>query len=450
MNIRAIHKAAIEIFKQANAELEQGNKRKYSKLLKEAFELEKSAAEYLKDKKDIEPTRSVLYRSAANLALLSKKYIDAKRLATEGLLGTPFEELKIELESIITEAEKSLSLIETSTVVTRYSTSETSLYNYESKLYLQILRQKAIELKIEETTNKFGGAIIVTHILDFLKNIQASYQNFAEVNFKKSLSKLNLDNIDSQSIEFKNSTKLLAVDLNFQSFGVSLVADDGVMEQYPNYSKEFREMRKNLFNNFKNDVLYSNYNDVEFQKQISTKYSDEERRKIYSPMISSFSKKNYTITLTENNYQNKVKVYKPVNKTAISLLKPLPKVDNLEENMSLTRTITEKIGSKNTTIDQEELTKFELNKDIINIKFDDKEVNLYESHTITIIYEDKYYTIDDDKFQIFVTENTFDKVITSYQQSFISEFSSLLLNNDLNSDDMMRLDNFTESGLRNW
>ena len=97
MSLRTLHRQAIDKYKEATSAQEEGNDTLYEKLLQEAFELEKSAAELLFDKKEAEPTRSILYRSAANLALHCYNYSEANKLAIEGLNGNPFIELKLEL-----------------------------------------------------------------------------------------------------------------------------------------------------------------------------------------------------------------------------------------------------------------------------------------------------------------------------------------------------------------
>jgi hypothetical protein len=52
-----------------------------------------------------EPSRSVLYRSAANLALECGEHREAERLAAEGLAGTPPEQIAEELRSVLERAQ---------------------------------------------------------------------------------------------------------------------------------------------------------------------------------------------------------------------------------------------------------------------------------------------------------------------------------------------------------
>jgi hypothetical protein len=81
-------------------------KRRATSLLKEALEKESEAARLIpKDAKN-EPSRSIIYKSAASLALDCKQPKEAVLLATEGLKGTPPLEIKKELQEILDEAKE--------------------------------------------------------------------------------------------------------------------------------------------------------------------------------------------------------------------------------------------------------------------------------------------------------------------------------------------------------
>ncbi len=74
-----------------------GNRAEYLRLTELAFEKEAAAADLMVDDIDIEPTRSVLHRSAATLAWRCELYADAKRLICRGLAGKPPPEIEEEL-----------------------------------------------------------------------------------------------------------------------------------------------------------------------------------------------------------------------------------------------------------------------------------------------------------------------------------------------------------------
>ena len=58
-------------------------------MYEQAFELEREAALSLLHREDVEPTRSVLFRSAAALAKNCHKYRDSEKMISHGLAGNP-------------------------------------------------------------------------------------------------------------------------------------------------------------------------------------------------------------------------------------------------------------------------------------------------------------------------------------------------------------------------
>jgi hypothetical protein len=98
--ITVIHREAMEYADQAfvarlNREFEKA--REFSR---KAFELERKAAEQLTDQTEAEPSRSVLLRSAATLALDCGEYAEAERLVYLGLSGNPPTAIRQELQEV--------------------------------------------------------------------------------------------------------------------------------------------------------------------------------------------------------------------------------------------------------------------------------------------------------------------------------------------------------------
>ncbi len=89
-----------------------GDLKEAERLTREAFEKEREAASCLSDKCECEPTRSVLYRSAASLALECGEQREAERLIGFALSGTPPNEVAEELRDLLEKVnfERHLSL----------------------------------------------------------------------------------------------------------------------------------------------------------------------------------------------------------------------------------------------------------------------------------------------------------------------------------------------------
>jgi hypothetical protein len=75
-----------------------------TELLKRALDFEKAAADSVVQLIELEPTRSVLHRSAANLALRVGDHATALQYVEIGLQGHPPTEIRIELQTIRDQA----------------------------------------------------------------------------------------------------------------------------------------------------------------------------------------------------------------------------------------------------------------------------------------------------------------------------------------------------------
>lgn len=78
----------------------RGDLEQASKLTRQAFENERAAAELIANQLDAEPTRSVLHRSAATLAVNCGELQAAERLIATALSGNPPTEIAEELKDL--------------------------------------------------------------------------------------------------------------------------------------------------------------------------------------------------------------------------------------------------------------------------------------------------------------------------------------------------------------
>ena len=99
--IEANHVRAMEFVDRAREARQRGDAAAVSQNFTEAFLLEKQAAEAKVPFIDVEPTRSVLLRSAASLALECRREEEAERLACLGLSGKPPVEIRAELRDVL-------------------------------------------------------------------------------------------------------------------------------------------------------------------------------------------------------------------------------------------------------------------------------------------------------------------------------------------------------------
>jgi hypothetical protein len=92
-----LHQQAMELAEQAFAARRRDDQTSARSLARRAYLLEKQAAEG----SQTEPTRSVLHRSAATLALDCGEYREAERLIAAALSGSPPEPIANELRELL-------------------------------------------------------------------------------------------------------------------------------------------------------------------------------------------------------------------------------------------------------------------------------------------------------------------------------------------------------------
>jgi hypothetical protein len=94
-----LHTAAMELATQAFS-LENDSPQSRD-LFQRALDKERKAADLWDQASGLEPTRSILYRSAASLAWNCQDYAETERLAKKGLEGDPPGDIAWELEELL-------------------------------------------------------------------------------------------------------------------------------------------------------------------------------------------------------------------------------------------------------------------------------------------------------------------------------------------------------------
>ena len=107
-NTEAVHDKAMMLSQNAFVLIARGREAEALPLNEQAFELERQAALSLLDRKDLEPTRSILFRSAAVIARDCFKYEDAEKMILLGLAGNPPEDVEEELREVYATLKKNL------------------------------------------------------------------------------------------------------------------------------------------------------------------------------------------------------------------------------------------------------------------------------------------------------------------------------------------------------
>ncbi len=119
-NTTALHRQAMLLMDQANEARKIQDVETADTLLRSAYKLEATAADSLRLTENAEPSRAILYRSAASLAFQCGFYSEAESLIHRGLAGEPpvsiAEELRQLLDSVSFQNHLSLRGLELSNV----------------------------------------------------------------------------------------------------------------------------------------------------------------------------------------------------------------------------------------------------------------------------------------------------------------------------------------------
>jgi len=99
-SIKELHREAMELADTAYEARRLGNLNQAQQRFFIALDLERQAARKTAEIKDSEPSRSILFRSAATLALHAGKFSEGMRLVEEAFKGSPPADIAKELEAI--------------------------------------------------------------------------------------------------------------------------------------------------------------------------------------------------------------------------------------------------------------------------------------------------------------------------------------------------------------
>ena len=156
-DITELHHKAMDFADQAAAERRRGSHDRALELTRQAFELERDAAREIENQLEFEPTRSVLHRSAASLALECHEVREAERLIGRALSGSPPDEIAEELRDLL----------------------EDVYFNRHLSLRGVVLQPDELQLSLEGNAVGFGIAPI-SHFLTRVRDVEALIFRTAE------------------------------------------------------------------------------------------------------------------------------------------------------------------------------------------------------------------------------------------------------------------------------
>jgi hypothetical protein len=101
MTVREYHRKAMEFADLAFSARLSGDQQEAGRLSEQALEMERAAAMLIVNNGDAEPTRAILLRSAASLAIDCNQFREAEKLVSLALAGNPPSEIADELRDLV-------------------------------------------------------------------------------------------------------------------------------------------------------------------------------------------------------------------------------------------------------------------------------------------------------------------------------------------------------------
>lgn len=147
--VRELHDKAIDLAQLARVARENGEHKKAEELAIKAYELESEAADFIPLGESSEPTRSILYSSAASLAYQGKRFDVALQLIARALSGYPPVQVKEELKNLWEQV------------------------NFEDHLQVRGITLLSEDLQISLKGKSVGSGMVFYD--EFLRRIQALY-----------------------------------------------------------------------------------------------------------------------------------------------------------------------------------------------------------------------------------------------------------------------------------
>ncbi|WP_276974079.1 hypothetical protein [Flavobacterium filum] len=302
MKPKLIHQEAMDYSFKAKQALERDNYSIAFDLFNKAADLESQVAEFYFDKPDLEPTRSIIIRSAAYLNIKAGQIEQAKKFIFFGLLHTTDALIKEQLNNAL---ELAVSL---GNMAPNEASKE---FNY-----LNLLRQRSIHYVIEPANLSFGHSVSLESIKEFSESYLKSIKAYAISKFKRVL-KIEEELEQNILSEIEKLVNPLVTSSAYGSFKFS-IANDFLPRTGDN--KELVEIKANVVTKYHHEIFINPLSDEDIQ-EIKKAYSEDEVNDIFRPLTKIKSNNTpYKVGYYDTEDFNKKFVSKIVNKQKQKLI----------------------------------------------------------------------------------------------------------------------------------
>lgn len=412
MKPRLIHQEAMNFSFKAKEALSMDNYNEAFELFNKAAELESKVAEFYLDRPDLEPTRSVIIRSAAFLNIKAGQIENSKKFIFFGLLNCNDALIKQQLTNAL-ELAVSLGNLEPDVASREFN-------------YLNLLRQRSIHYVIEPANLQFGHSVSLENIKDFSESYLRSLKAFAISKFQRVLRSVEEFESDIQN-EIEKLINPLITGSAYGSFKFS-VANDFLPRL--GEKSEVVNLKANIISKYHNEIFINPLTDEDI-RLIKEGYSDEEVNEIFRPLVKIKSNNTpYKVGYYDTENFNKKFVSRIVNRQKKKLItvKQVSQDDIGELESSLVHKRSGVGGRVSKSVIFKELMKtaeYEIKLSEITPK-DANPIFLSEEIMVDMKFDsNKGFTFCFDDLNIEFTDNGYQKALEGFQNNFYLKLKEL-------------------------
>lgn len=406
------HQQAMELSFKAKQALSELNYGESLKLYTEAARLESEVAEFYFDKIELEPTRSILIRSAAFMNLKAGLIEEAQKFIFFGLLNVSDELVKSQLNDAL-ELSVSLKNMAPVNAATEFN-------------YLQVLRQRSVHYVLEPADIRYGHSVSLEMIKEFTESYLKSLKAFGVAKLRKIVGAVNSAQEEIEE-SFANLVNPLVSQTQYGSFKFS-IANDFVQRQ--GEKKEIQKLKANIVNEYHSEIFTNPLSDSDIV-ELKESFNETEMNEIFRPLTKiKANNAPFKVAYYDTESYNKVLASKIVNKQKKQII--TPKVVTVEDIGELQSYLVHKTSSSTgstikKTLFTENFKKYESDVLIKDIKAENQSpIILSEELVVSMNFSsDIGFTITFDDLTLSVTDTTFDKALQGFQNEFYNLIVSL-------------------------
>lgn len=312
--------------------------------------------------------------------------------------------------------------------------------------FLSTLKEKSISFKLT-SDDKFGGGVSINDVLEVLNNIAESYNAFVEIEYEKISTQQDKNKLKELKKLVNKENELIIVDLTFESYGMA-VSPNTITNNNSIYEIKSNQIqwKKDVFEEYKNEVICGNYNDTNYINTIVKKYNPVQRKRIFNPILNGLAKrKDSKVLFGINGAKASKKFVEPLEQTLNEIIPPIEKIktitDKITKKIPAIVEITSDLNNKNYTAKPKVIDLFDEKQipiiSIFNIKYDNTFYELKYPLHCDYHNENDVLSLENNQIGIFVTGNTIQEVTEAFSEEFdyfYNRYNSLpeeQLNNDL-------------------